>query len=310
MLNNSARLPLTDKPGVLADDPMSEAGRKIMAHYTARMLHHEIEVRNNSSTEAVHDMRVATRRLRSVIRMFEPFYRRKAIRSYAKSLREVAATLGTVRDLEMMIAKVPDQMLQAVTDVWKTEHDQARIDLLAMLDSTDYAQFVNELTVFVGTPYLEARLQSDEPEPYYVRHVAPTMLYQRYSAVRAYEAVLNGASLDTLHTLRIAGKQFRYTLESFVEVLKPEAKTVIDAIKALQEHLGNLQDERVITDRIYEYVQHVQRTNDQQPVAHILQRLIEREETRPKLLSAVMQEWEAFTAPNIRKVLAMAVSAL
>src|SRR5262245_1416736 len=64
-----------EAPGLRADDSMSEAGRKVMAYYFARMLSHEEAVRQGDNDEAVHDMRVATRRLRSALQMFEPYFR-------------------------------------------------------------------------------------------------------------------------------------------------------------------------------------------------------------------------------------------
>jgi len=62
--------------------------------------------------------------------------------------------------------------------------------------------------------------------------------------VQAYdEAVLApDVPLALLHQLRIASKGLRYTLEFFEVVLSPSVKLLLDPIKQLQDHLGNLQD--------------------------------------------------------------------
>src|SRR5258708_19008886 len=50
-------IPHKGRPDIAADDPMSEAGRKIMAYYLSRLLHYERLVREGDHTEAIHDMR-------------------------------------------------------------------------------------------------------------------------------------------------------------------------------------------------------------------------------------------------------------
>src|SRR5690349_11877441 len=77
---------ITEKPGVVADDPMSEAGRKVMAFYFDRMLSQEQGVRQGDGEDPVHDMRVATRRLRSALKMFEPYYHKRVTRPFRKTL--------------------------------------------------------------------------------------------------------------------------------------------------------------------------------------------------------------------------------
>jgi CHAD domain-containing protein len=78
-----------------------------------------------------------------------------------------------------------------------------------------------------------------------VRHVAPALIYERLAAVRAYDGHLANASLAELHRLRIQGKELRYTLEFFEPLLGSTAAEVIETVKQLQEHLGQLNDARV-----------------------------------------------------------------
>lgn len=94
--------PLT---GITLEDSMSEAGRKILAFYLARMLKEEAGVRKGDDVEAVHDMRVATRRMRSVLRIFSPYYERKKVKALVRRLRKVAGALGEVRDLDVFRMK-------------------------------------------------------------------------------------------------------------------------------------------------------------------------------------------------------------
>jgi CHAD domain-containing protein len=77
-----------------------------------------------------------------------------------------------------------------------------------------------------------------------VREAVPPLLIANYAAVRAYEGRVEESDtpLPRLHRLRIAGKGLRYTLEFFREILPADVEPLIDRIKGLQDHLGNLQD--------------------------------------------------------------------
>jgi CHAD domain-containing protein len=77
-----------------------------------------------------------------------------------------------------------------------------------------------------------------------VREAVPLLVVGSYAVVRAFEGRVEGRGtpLPRLHQLRIAAKRLRYALEFFREILPTEVETLIDRIKGLQEHLGNLQD--------------------------------------------------------------------
>src|SRR5579862_2687576 len=76
------KIPLTDRPGMVAEDTMADAGRKVLAHYFAKMLSKEDGARKGDDTEAVHDMRVATRRMRSALKLFGPYYPRRTLKPF------------------------------------------------------------------------------------------------------------------------------------------------------------------------------------------------------------------------------------
>jgi len=89
-----------------------------------------------------------------------------------------------------------------------------------------------------------------------LRHVVPVVVHQRLAAVRAYDEWVTGPDvpLERLHQLRIAAKGLRYTLEFFREVLGPETKTLIDEMKGLQDHLGDLQDAVVASNLLRDFL--------------------------------------------------------
>ena len=312
-------VPLQDAPGVLPDDPMSEAGRKTLAYHFARMVDKESAVRKNEDDEAVHDMRVATRRLRSALDIFGNFYQGHAIKVMGKELRRIGKALGAVRDLEVVKKKADKyaeslpqaerESLDPLLKDWKDQLDEARTILLDVLDSQRYVRFLAQCESFVMTPGQDAATV-EAPDPYLVRHVAPSLIYRRYESVRAYEPILDSASLDTLHTLRIDAKRLRYTLEAFEEVLGSEGKEVIETVKAVQDHLGELQDARVAAGLIHDFIQQSDESANRQWMTAVLHYLTDREGEKQRLLVGVKENWESFTRTEVRRALGLAISTL
>lgn len=314
------RLPLklANSPGVLPDDAMSEAGRKILLHQFEMMLKHEPGVRVEGNIDAIHDMRVATRRMRSAIKLFHPYYKKGSpIRVFERSLKTLATTLGEVRDRDVFQEKMQkytetlpsaeQESLIVLSKEFNQGHEDAREQLAAFLDRPGFRDFVVSFHEFLTTPGAGSQTKFALGEPHLVRHVVPPLLYEQYSTMRSYETVLSVTALDTLHELRIEGKRFRYTLEFFTEVLGTEAKTVINAVKTLQDHLGDLQDARVAVDLLQTHLKHAGERDDLRP---LLGYLTSREEEKQRLLNNLHEVWAVFTDAKTRKTLALAVAAL
>ncbi len=310
-------LALNPTPGVLPDDPMSEAGRKILVHQFEIMLKNEPIVRSSDSTDAIHDMRVATRRMRSAIRLFSDYYKKRSpLTIFGRELKRIAATLGSVRDLDVFNGKIKDYLetlpedqragLQSLRHGLKADEDHARHVLNDLLESDRYAQFVAAYHKFLTTPGSGAAA-IDEHQPYEVRHVVSRLVYEQYTAIRAYETLLDNATLDTLHEIRIEAKGLRYTLEFFAEVLSEDAKAAIGAVKALQDHFGNLQDTRVASEMLQTYLRGA---DEREHIAPVVTYLATREDEKQQLLATIPDAWNAFTDRKVRRAVALAVSVL
>ncbi|MCZ7542085.1 MAG: CHAD domain-containing protein [Anaerolineae bacterium] len=258
------RRPLTmsKSPGVQAGDPMSEAGRKVLYFHFERMLFHEPGTRLGADIEALHDMRVATRRMRAAFRVFGGFYKDRLLKRYLAGLRATGRALGDVRDLDVFMEKVGHYQdalpeaerggMEPLLEAWQGRRAKARARMLRHLDSPDFGIFVADFGEFLTTPGAGA-----QDEAALVRHVVPRLVYEGLEAVRRYETILDTAPIETLHALRIDFKRFRYTLEFFEEVLGPEARDVINEVKVMQDHLGDLNDAdvagRILQDFIATY---------------------------------------------------------
>ncbi len=316
-----------DKPGILADDTVAEAGRKVFLAQFATMLWHEAGTRSGEDIESLHDMRVATRRMRAAFDVFTSAFRKKIILSHLSELRHLGRRLGTVRDLDVFNEKaacylnlLPDDNrngLDPLLSMWQTQLSEARSELVAYLDSRAYQEFKVNFNYFVQTHgYAVQRTTGDTPIPNRVYEVVPCIIYTRLAKVRAYSSVINSASIPQLHALRIEFKKLRYAMEYFSEVLSSEARQVIDLVKKLQDHLGDLHDSDVACQILNNFLENwdsgqaglmlTERQNPEPLVNYLAYQYAERH----RLLITFPDAWERFDQPEVRRNIAQAISNL
>ncbi len=313
-------------PPIQPDDPMSEAGRKVLYLHFTRMLANEPGTRLGQDIEALHDMRVATRRMRAAFQVFAPYYAAKALAPFQKRLRRTGRTLGAVRDLDVLIDKArayqaglsPDQAasLELLVVHWQARREVARRQMLKYLDSRAYREFTEDFAVFLSTPGASAlEMPPGEPPLEQVRHVVPGLIFARFEAVRAYEAILAGAPVTTLHRLRIDCKWLRYALEFFRDVLGPEAPDLIKQVVAMQDLLGALQDAHVAEGLVAEFLAQQRgskrkRKKGPPPLEGVESYRTAQQATQQELLTRFPGPWAELIGYDFRRALSLAVAAL
>jgi CHAD domain-containing protein len=330
------QIELLDKPGIEPDDLMSEAGRKILRFHFRRMLYNEPGTRLGEDVEALHDMRVATRRMRAAFQVFGEYYRPKAAARYSKGLKRTGGALGAVRDLDVFRGKTQDYVetlpasqrggLDDFVSILEQQREGARERMLVYLDSKKYLRFSERFGRFVeteGMDSLAVALDGDEPRPYHVRYVAPMAVFERLAHMRAYDewVTIPNPPVARLHSLRIACKRLRYTLEFFGEVLGPDTKELIEEVVVMQDHLGELQDAVVASGILRDYLNwgswgrsDVDRSRPSlaAPVIApgVAAYLAAKQSELQHLLETFPQEWQRLTGPGFSQRVADAVSVL
>jgi CHAD domain-containing protein len=91
-------------PDLRADDSFADAARKTIAVRASELEEHSENVLDVSDIERVHDMRVATRRLRAVLEIFAPCFPKKKHRRALRDVKRLADALGARRDPDVYIA--------------------------------------------------------------------------------------------------------------------------------------------------------------------------------------------------------------
>ena len=313
------RLTVGKTPGVLADDHLAEAGRKVLRFHLARMIAKEKGTRDGGDAEDLHSMRVATRRQRAAWRIFGEAFRKGRTKAHRGRLREVATRLGAVRDLDVLLEAADayrgdltvaeQRALEPLFATWRVHREDARQLLIRELDSDGYARWLDDYAEFVRHEGLAAG-QTGPTEPHRVRDTAGSRILASYEHVRAYEPVLRWADVETLHELRIAAKWLRYSLEFVREALGKDADQLIARVTALQDHLGLMHDADVAAHLARDFL--VDRAGDLSDAesSAIGRYLVNREREVNRLRRGVGVPWRGVSGVWFRRGLGRALAVL
>lgn len=293
-------------------DAMAEAGRKIFAVQLAKMKQHQEGSRTGEDIESVHQMRVATRRMRSLFKLLGTYYKPKAVTRYSRGLRDIARALGRIRDLDVLIIDLREfqstqsankkPIMDSIIQTFDKQRRKNRTKLNAYFDSYAYAKFLRKFSKFTRKAGKSALPINETVKPHQVRHLLPIILHERLAAVRAYETVLAEADDEILHALRVEFKQLRYAVEFFRPVLGASAEHFINEVKAMQDLLGRMNDITVFT----EWMEKVKRPSDEQQ-AMINQYIDTRQNELGELRSHFDNQWQSFNRRTVQKQIADAL---
>ena len=290
----------------------AENARRSLRRQFEKMLAREADVRSGEDPEDVHQMRVATRRLRASLQVVAPVFEPSLIKRLRRKLRTTADALGGVRDADVFLMNLReyresltaarkaslDQLIERIS----TERAAARVALLAELESRHYRQFKHEFARFLTTPDDGVAILAEHGGPLRVRDLAGSLIWRRYEDLRSFEVILPNAPDVQLHEMRIAGKRLRYTLEFFTDVLGDTVKHCLDPLAALQETLGSLQDSVVAR----EHIERLAMANMPGPRAYLTRRDAE----RSRLLRQLPTRWARINNPTYRRRLFALVNAV
>jgi CHAD domain-containing protein len=223
-------------------------------------LDEEPGTRLGDDPERLHDMRVASRRLRAALKLFTDVLPPQVV-TLREELRWIGAILGAVRDLDVQLqqldgwrAALPEadrSVLDALNSLLEDQRAEARATMLAALDSRRYESFVNRFSrALRARPPRNSALWSSP-----ARQVAPALIEARFRAVRKAAHRLGPDSPPgDYHRLRIHGKRLRYALEFFAELYPRPTRALNKRLAALQDILGLHQDADVAIARLHAFV--------------------------------------------------------
>jgi CHAD domain-containing protein/CYTH domain-containing protein len=255
--------------------------------------------KEGTDPEALHDLRVSLRRLRSCLRAYAPYLQESVRRKDRTRLSALAAVTGDSRDREVQLQRLariaPDSEAEALAVKWLIRHLEAELrasdaEARRVID----AEFPRERT------RLERRLTHFEDE---IDPAHPDASGTSLAFVAAGLVTVHGAELDArlaavrdardqklAHDARIAGKRLRYVLEPLRPAI-PLAVIIVDRLKALQDLLGDMHDADVLHALIAALLAGPSSTDDAPPEEGLRALMARFAAERAQLFERVKQEW-------------------
>lgn len=236
--------PAAAPPAIDPSMPLPAFLRTILAAQAAEFVSHEQALREQASPQAVHRMRIASRRMSEALALFG---RASGLgrRRLAKDLAWGRRVLGESRDLDVQIAGLEQEAatypaLAPLLAGLETARAHARRAAQAALDAPRFERLLTTLDQTIaelGSPDRERNGTAS------VGAVAPRLLKHRINAVRRRADRIRPHSPDAdLHALRIRVKRLRYAFEFLAPLYPRPAARLLPRLVALQDGLGRHQD--------------------------------------------------------------------
>lgn len=207
-----------------------------------------------SDPEGVHSMRVGSRRLRSALKDFMPYLRKRGLTSVLKQLKNLADALGDVRDQDVAIlaldeieSRAPAHLRTALDqfiEPRKEVRDQARKKLKSFLEDDQLKRLKSE---FVARIDRAASLDDDKTKDAGLSatflKISGTIIRERLKEVeKLSDCLFRPFDVETLHEMRISAKRLRYALELFQQCWGHSMATYAKRVTRIQSALGEVHD--------------------------------------------------------------------
>lgn len=229
------------QPPTLDEPPSGDFAWRVREHLDAQAMIIEREANRilaNTTAEAVHGLRVAARRTRSVLRILD-----SSMIDLRTELKWIAGVAGHTRDLDVQLAhsaRQPDAPSQAVADYdarLRCDRRLAAKRLRREIGSPRFAALIASLHHIANTlPPLDQTVEAALLE-----HVQRALKRVK----RRGRAIDGDSDIEALHRLRVSVKRLRYLLGVFEPEYGARLQRFSKGARRLQDLLGRVHDEDV-----------------------------------------------------------------
>lgn len=205
--------------------------------------------------EALHQARVAMRRLRSALSLFRDVVADEEVDGLKRRLRSLSALLGVARNLDVYTERVLEAELArdpaepGIADLAATlgaDRERAYDRVVRRLASKAFGRFMVDLSAWIEAgPWLSREASSGRDDPAWT--FAKAVLDRRRRRVRKAGRHLERQSPEARHQVRIDAKKLRYASEFFAGLVRGRKRrrrhaAFVSALERLQACLGELND--------------------------------------------------------------------
>ena len=263
--------------------------RKLALKQLDRFVSLEPEVLRGDDPDAIHDLRVASRRLQQVLDLIYPQPRPGEIRRLRRKIRRCRRTLGEVRNCDVLLARVERTLAAKRTarrEIWEAVSHylhQRRAKYfeksLKKLSRVNLAVFYVHLRSFLvpnsaaSLPPQMEPLEGPTPDQFYAR-IGESLENVWQSLETRIAESHRDATMGVIHSVRIAAKRVRYLIEVIHEFDVAGTKETLQWLRGLQTHLGNWHDAEVLEQTMIAMVARPEFLHEHLPIAMGVEKLI------------------------------------
>ncbi len=211
-------------------------------------------VRKSEDIECIHDMRVATRRMRSALALFERCFPGRSSKKWNKEMRRVTRALGIARDADVQMDSLQEFLDSLAESRYRAgvrrlllrlqqRRDGAQDKIIKAMDRLELSGVLDGMGKTLRQIRVHARMRHVDENSPYVYQQAYLAIAMRLENMLAYEIYVNQPErLEELHAMRIAAKRLRYTMEVFAPLYQDELKQQLKTARNVQTMLGDIHD--------------------------------------------------------------------
>lgn len=236
------------EPVILSPDmSVSDGFRTIALACVRHFRANEPLIISARDVDALHQGRVALRRLRSAFSLFKPVLSGSAAEGFCDGLRRLSATLGVARNLDVLLVRRSEDLSKESRRLLMEQRSRAYDEAIAALRSSGVRAMMIDLVEWITLGDAATRncvlRHAEQPiGPY-----AQSVLDRFWRKVRKRGRALHDLDDKDRHELRIAGKKLRYAGEFFAGLyadarFASERDAFLVAIERMQDGLGELND--------------------------------------------------------------------
>jgi len=268
--------------------------------------------------EYIHRARVASRRLRAAVPLFQNCLPSKKSSTWLKQLRKVTRALGEARDTDVQIDRLNKFYLGLTERRCKPGIQRLLLRLHQKRErlETSTVQAMDKLIKKQLLEEMRAKLEP-QAEREKVIYIYTLILYQhwfrsinrRLEDFLSFEAIVGQPEkVEELHQMRIAAKWLRYTSETFAPLYPEQLKIFLQMIRKMQDMLGDIHDYDVWGNFLPLFLEEErQRTREYYGREHYIKRIIpgityfqqECLQSRAELYQSFVQTWNQSQEENI-----------
>ncbi|CAN5584965.1 hypothetical protein BH10ACT3_BH10ACT3_04520 [soil metagenome] len=241
----------TKKPSLGRHPDVGDITRYVAARGALRLIERDPGVREGTDPEAVHQARVATRRLRADLKSLEPILDRRWTKRIRDELKWLGAILGEVRELDVLQGHLNDAISESddldptgrdgdqIISVMVEQRRLRHLELVDVMGGRRYVELLKDLVAAAQEPPLRTGVKPTKSGRKVLRKVIATS-WRRTK--KAADGIDDRSPVTELHEVRKRAKRARYAAELGTPVFSPDAKKLSIRITEVQDVLGELND--------------------------------------------------------------------